>query len=188
MSMNELPHEVAVGREGPVALGAAVYDPHSRMLFVGGRRHGLEPRLAGVLALLIARSGAPVTRDEFLDQVWGDAGSDEALTQAVSRLRRLLGDAQAVKTLPRVGYQLGVTPCSAEIPAQTRVPVALRWLTSRVGGGQLGSHLAAFAAGFALAALVGLSWLVAQGPALMEEEIIITGPVQNVDIVRFSED
>jgi len=178
----------AVDRGGPVALGAAVYDPRSRSLFVGGRRHGLEPRVAGVLALLIARSGAPVTRDEFLDQVWGEAGSDEALTQAVSRLRRLLGDAQAVKTLPRVGYQLGVTPQQAAIPTQSGAIMTLQSLMSRAGGRRLGSHAMAFAAGFALAAIVGLLWLVAHGPISIEEEIFITGPGQSTELVRLSED
>ena len=75
-----------------------------------GDRQRLEPRLAGVLGLLVQRAGLPVTRDEFLETVWDEDGSDEALNQAISRLRRLLGDARLIATLPRVGYRLTVEP------------------------------------------------------------------------------
>ncbi len=70
----------------------------------------LEPRLSGVLALLVQRGKTTVTRDEFLATVWDDEGSDEALTQAISRLRKVLGDSSLIETVPRIGYRLSVSP------------------------------------------------------------------------------
>lgn len=98
------------------------------LLRVGSAEKRLEPRIAGVLALLVQRGGEPVTRDEFLDTVWDEDGSDEALTQAISRLRQLLGDRALIKTLPRIGYQLTVTPqaldgAPAQAPAAPPMPV-----------------------------------------------------------------
>lgn len=73
----------------------------------------LEPRLCGVLALLVQRGQNIVTRDEFLDTVWDNNGSDEALTQAISRLRKILGDSSLIETVPRIGYRLAVCPEAA---------------------------------------------------------------------------
>lgn len=87
-------------------LGDAECDLLAGTLDRAGKHHRLEPRLAGVLHLLARRGTTPVTRDEFLDTVWDEDGSDEALNQAISRLRRLLGDAALIRTLPRVGYCL----------------------------------------------------------------------------------
>lgn len=178
--------DAALGTE-PVSLGAAVYDPRARALYVAGRRHALEPKLAGVLALLVAQAGAPVTRDALLDAVWGDAGSDEALTQAVSRLRRLLGDADAIATLPRVGYQLAVEPRPAGAAPSVGPRAALAaWLRAR--GPRVGSHAAAFAAGFALAAAVAAVWIGTHTRVSLEKEIVITGPATEAELVRLAEE
>lgn len=87
-------------------IGAAVCDLSEGRIVEAGREERLEPRLCGVLALLVQHAPEPVTRDMFLDIVWAGEGSDEALTQSISRLRRLLGDAGAIRTHPRIGYSL----------------------------------------------------------------------------------
>ncbi|WP_300527730.1 winged helix-turn-helix domain-containing protein [Maricaulis sp.] len=92
------------------ALDAVQVEISEGLLQIGAEQKRLEPRIAGVLALLVQRNGEAVTRDEFLDTVWDEDGSDEALTQAISRLRHLLGDRDLIKTLPRIGYRLSVTP------------------------------------------------------------------------------
>jgi hypothetical protein len=61
-----------------------------------------------------------LSRDELLALAWEADASDEALTQAISRLRKLLGDRKAIETIPRVGYRL-TAPVSAA-PANTRTP------------------------------------------------------------------
>ena len=87
-------------------IGTAFCDLSEGRIVEAGRVERLEPRLCGVLALLVQHAPEPVTRDMFLDIVWAGEGSDEALTQSISRLRRLLGDAGAIRTHPRVGYSL----------------------------------------------------------------------------------
>lgn len=89
-----------------VAIGDAVCDLSTGTIETNGKLSRLEPRLCGVLALFIQRGPTVITRDEFLEIVWDNEGSDEALTQAVSRLRKLLGDTELIETVPRIGYRL----------------------------------------------------------------------------------
>jgi DNA-binding winged helix-turn-helix (wHTH) protein len=93
-----------------IQVGHAVLDLSARELIVAGAPVRLEPRLFAVLAKLAASEGAQVSRDELL-ACWGDeAGSDEALTQSISVIRRLLGDTtrpyRVIQTLPKSGYRL----------------------------------------------------------------------------------
>ena len=89
-----------------LAIGEAIFDRETRTLRMSGTDHRLEPRLAGVLECLVSDAGIPVTRDQLLDRVWGQDGSDEALTQCISRLRRMLGTGAEIRTLPKIGYVL----------------------------------------------------------------------------------
>ncbi|MEQ9469336.1 MAG: winged helix-turn-helix domain-containing protein [Roseitalea porphyridii] len=107
-----------------LALGDAVFDRFTRTMVVDGREHRLEPRLAGVLECLIADAGIPVTREALLDRVWGDDGSDEALTQSVSRLRRMLGEGCEIRTMPKIGYVLMADPMPVDSVEQVTVPDA----------------------------------------------------------------
>jgi len=93
-----------------IALGDAVVDRFARSVHLDGKAQQLEPRVAGVLDCLVAEAGIPVTRAALLDRVWGADGSDEALTQTVSRLRRMLGESVEIRTQPRVGYVLATKP------------------------------------------------------------------------------
>lgn len=100
------PADVAPVPARRFTIGTAVCDLSEGRIVEAGREARLEPRLCGVLALLVQHAPEPVTRDMFLDIVWAGEGSDEALTQSISRLRRLLGDAGAIRTHPRIGYSL----------------------------------------------------------------------------------
>jgi DNA-binding winged helix-turn-helix (wHTH) protein len=88
-------------------------------LVVDGDPQRLEPKIAGALYLLVRRGNEVVTRDEFLDSVWGEEGSDEALNQAISRLRRLLGDSGIIETVPRVGYRLRDAAIQTDSPVHS---------------------------------------------------------------------
>ena len=64
-----------------------------------------------VLLQLAARPGQVITRTELLDAVWGATiVQEDALTQAVSQLRRLLDDDPRrpayIETIPKQGYRL----------------------------------------------------------------------------------
>ena len=53
----------------------------------------LEPRLATLLTSLASRKGDLVTKEMLLEEVWeGAVVSDDSIAQAVSRLRKILGD------------------------------------------------------------------------------------------------
>ena len=74
-------------------------------------RQAVEPKVMDVLCLMARRPGDTVTRDTFLDDVWGvKFGSDESLTRAISILRKRLGDQHGrrtiIETVPRKGYKL----------------------------------------------------------------------------------
>ena len=141
-----------VRRSRYVAMGALVFDRDRSLLAAQGETTRLEPKVAAVLSILIEQGASPVTRDELLNRIWGDEGSDEALTQAVSRLRRLAGDAALIETIPRVGYQLAVMPETASgLPEGLQAPV-------RSGPFRNGraSHVYSFAAGATSMAFVAL--------------------------------
>ncbi|SDM01969.1 Transcriptional regulatory protein, C terminal [Maricaulis salignorans] len=152
-----------------VQIGAAVCDLRSGVLEIDGRSHRLEPRLAGVLDLLVRRAGAPVTRDEFLETVWDEDGSDEALNQAISRLRRLLGRADLIVTLPRIGYRLALDPAPgvlAGLPAGERSSASLGALLS-------GLDRNSFIAGFVAAVLCCAVLYALFGTRIVEREFEI---------------
>lgn len=94
----------------------------------------LEPKAAEVLACLARRAGEVVTREELLAVVWsGMVVGDDALTQAVIKLRKALGDdarqPRFIETISKRGYRLiapvsGPAASSVDAPAPvTEVPV-----------------------------------------------------------------
>lgn len=64
-----------------------------------------------VLLYLVKHHDRPVSKDELLENIWaGKVVSEDALTVAISQLRKALGDSARqpdyIKTLPGKGYQL----------------------------------------------------------------------------------
>lgn len=76
----------------------------------------LEPRVMALLVEFSRRHGEVLSRAHLLDSVWSEVTvGDDALTMAVSKLRRALGplsegSGDFIETIPRVGYRLTVTP------------------------------------------------------------------------------
>jgi Tol biopolymer transport system component/DNA-binding winged helix-turn-helix (wHTH) protein len=71
----------------------------------------VEPRVMDVLVCLAEHAGEVVSRDQMLDELWGDAVVVEhVLTRAVSELRRLLKDDPEtplfIETIRKRGYRL----------------------------------------------------------------------------------
>jgi len=98
-------------RGAPFRLGAIVVRPDRHELDVNGRIVRLEPRLMSVLTELAAHGGETVRREQLLDAAWDEDGADEALTLAISRLRRALGaHGCIIATVPKRGYRLTVIP------------------------------------------------------------------------------
>lgn len=74
-----------------------------------GHRVEMRPQVYHLLRFLALNAGRVVSKDELHDAVWpGLVVTDDSLVQAVSDLRRVLGDAgpRLIKTVPRRGYCL----------------------------------------------------------------------------------
>jgi hypothetical protein len=71
----------------------------------------------GLLACLVVNAGQPMSSDQLVDELWGDAGSDDAARTVqtyVSQLRNLLrGEAASLQTRPG-GYVLEVDPAAVD--------------------------------------------------------------------------
>lgn len=92
--------------------GTAEFDEARFELCVAGLPVEVEPRALEVLAYLLRHAGEVVTKDELLREVWaGRATVDKVLTNAINKLRRALGEANAIHltTQSRVGYRLDGT-------------------------------------------------------------------------------
>jgi transcriptional activator of cad operon len=95
----------------PLRIGDWVLDPSIDTVRRGEEIQKLEPRTTRLLLLLAGASGAVVSVDRILTEVWsGVVVGPASVYQAVSRLRRLLGDTDPeptyIATVPRRGYRL----------------------------------------------------------------------------------
>lgn len=87
-----------------------VLDLDDRQLSRDGVPLELSGRYLDALALMLAESGRLVSKDRFMDEVWrGVPVTDEALTQCVRSLRKVLGDdatrPRFIETVPKYGYR-----------------------------------------------------------------------------------
>src|SRR5262245_11356655 len=92
-------------------IGEWTVEPAWNRISAMGETRKVEPRVMRVLATLAAASGRPLTREGLLDSVWaGVHVNEEALSRAVSELRRALGDDPAapryIATIRKGGYSL----------------------------------------------------------------------------------
>ena len=91
----------------------------------------IEPKVAEVLVYLARRAGQVVSREELLSAVWpGVVVGDDALTQAIIKLRKALGDDARrpayIETLSKRGYRLIAPVAVAEEPARIAMPLAAK--------------------------------------------------------------
>ncbi|MEH6662022.1 MAG: winged helix-turn-helix domain-containing protein [Parasphingorhabdus sp.] len=110
-----------------ISIGEIIVDIPKNQLVMGKQVHQLEPRLVRVLLILCENAGEVVSREALLSAVSAlPYAGDESLTQAISKLRTMLGDKpkspKYIKTIPRQGYLL-LTP--AEIIDQPVQQVAI---------------------------------------------------------------
>ncbi len=92
--------------------GTAEFDEARFELRVAGLPVDVEPRALEVLAYLLRHAGEVVTKEELLREVWaGRVTVDKVLPNAIAKLRRALGEANAEQlvTQSRIGYRLDGT-------------------------------------------------------------------------------
>src|SRR5580698_8250412 len=92
-------------------IGDWCVDPQSGQISRDGPAVRVEARTMRLLLCLAARPGEVVSIEELLSQVWPDvAVSQDSVYQAVTSLRRLLGDDPKqpayIATVPRLGYRM----------------------------------------------------------------------------------
>jgi len=94
----------------PFRLGSWLVDPSLDTISRGTQSIKLEPRMMRLLTCLADAPGAVVSQDRLLAEVWaGVVVGPASVYQAVSQLRRLLGDTDPepsyIATVPRKGYR-----------------------------------------------------------------------------------
>ncbi len=112
----------------PFRLGAWRVIPSLNRLTIDDQTVHLEPKLMEVLVRLAMADGHVVSRDEFMDEVWGDTiVSNDVLFRCISELRKIFGDDAAepeyIETIRKTGYRL-LKEVEFEEPAAKRNPVA----------------------------------------------------------------
>lgn len=85
-------------------------DADAGILFGGAEPIPLGQRAVLLLALLVRRAGAPVSKDELIEAAWpNQTVEDSNLTVQIAAVRRMLadisGEAHWIETLPRRGYR-----------------------------------------------------------------------------------
>ncbi len=136
-------------------------DPANRRLQSGGKPVELNARYLDALVLLVAAGGDLVTKERFHDEVWrGVPVTDEALTQCIRTLRRLLGDdavrPRFIATVPKHGYRFVAPVAVADGACEVR-PIAsqgarrMDWpaFVAIAGGGTLGGIVTGLIGGLA---------------------------------------
>ncbi len=125
----------------------------------------INARYFDALALLAANPGQMISKDRFMAEVWrGVPVTDEALTQCVKTLRRLLGDNASaprfIETVPKHGYRF-VAAVNEEAPAEVQVMPSADWQSSLAlaGAGTIGGGMAGLVGGL----IYGMAGVSRQG-------------------------
>ncbi|WP_420430774.1 winged helix-turn-helix domain-containing protein [Hyphobacterium sp.] len=160
--------------ENAYRISGRVYHPAQGLIRTAHGIVRLEPRLARLLDLFVQSPGKALSRSDILDKVWAENGSDEALTQAVSRLRRHLGH-DTIRTLPRIGYVLATPPEPIALDSEPAEEPALPQVAQSPGSSRLRMGIAFFAG---LATGIALAVLLA--PVLMTRQIEIEESVNGL--------
>ncbi|WP_407119240.1 winged helix-turn-helix domain-containing protein [Bradyrhizobium sp. LMG 9283] len=95
-------------------------DTDAGILFHGAEPAPLGQRAVLLLAMLVQRGGAPVSKDALIEAAWPAVAVEESnLTVQIAALRRTLaaisGEARWIETLPRRGYRY-VGPAAMTLP------------------------------------------------------------------------
>lgn len=164
------------GSTGPLRIGDWLVDPGTDTISQGDKSQKLEPRTMRLLMLLAQSQGTVVSADRLLAEIWaGVVVSPSSVYQAISRLRRLLGDTDPtptyIATVPRKGYRLVAPVRLIEAPAPVEPKPSVgprRWpLLAGIGGVLLV---------ICTVLVIGWTQFGKRAPALMETSSIVVLP------------
>lgn len=85
--------------------------PSQNRISKDGQTVQLEPKVMQVLVTLARRPGQTVTKEQFMEEVWGDTVvTNDVLSRCISELRKVLGDdardPRYIETIRKTGYRL----------------------------------------------------------------------------------
>lgn len=118
-------------------VGAWSVDPRSGRISRDDQSLRVDDRSMRLLVCLAEHAGRTVTIDQLLDEVWaGAVVSQDSVYQAVTSLRRLLGDDRRapayIATVPRQGYRL-VASVAPDVGPAAAVPMKAAPSRRRLG-------------------------------------------------------
>ncbi len=106
-------------------IGECLVQPEVNRLVVDGAETPIEPKAMDVLLCLASEPGRVISRQELLERAWdGSFVTDDALTQAIVQLRRVLKDSaeepRYIETIRKKGYRLvaEVSPIPGLMPVE----------------------------------------------------------------------
>jgi DNA-binding winged helix-turn-helix (wHTH) protein/TolB-like protein len=115
-----------------IRFGVFAFNPSTGELRRDGIQVRLQPQPAKVLAILAARPGEVVSREDLRQRVWADGtfvDFERGLNFCIAQIRSALGDSaespRFIETLPRRGYRF-VAPVHAEPPQSSAVDRGLQ--------------------------------------------------------------
>jgi len=109
-----------------IQIGDWECQPQANRLTHGDTVAELEPQVMDLLLVFADRPGEVLTKTEIIEAVWGEViVNDDALSRALWKLRRALGDdaksPRYIETVPKRGYRLiadvSYPPSAAEVAA-----------------------------------------------------------------------
>src|SRR5262245_52257005 len=105
------------------------FDTETGRLWAGEREVRLTPKAAGVMTMLVAHVGEPVTKEDLFASIWpGTVVTDDALTTCIAELRRALEDdprqPRFIETRHRRGYRFVALTLPVETGSTSRPPSA----------------------------------------------------------------
>lgn len=85
--------------------------PDQNLIDSGSDQIYVEPKTMSVLVFLIEKQGQTISREEFINEVWGGTVvTDNSLNQSISKLRKIFNDETAkpriIETVSKRGYRL----------------------------------------------------------------------------------
>ncbi|MBZ5583057.1 MAG: AAA family ATPase [Acidobacteriia bacterium] len=134
--------------EGVYEFGPFRLETRERRLLRDGRPVKLRGKVLDTLRVLVSRPGCLVEKDDLIAAVWPDTVVEENnLAHNINALRKALGDASLIETVPGKGYRfLGATHPAAVAPAPRSAEIPTDGLALLERDHQLNSLHAAFAA------------------------------------------
>lgn len=100
-------------------IGPFTLDRRTLLLLREGEIVKVPMKTVEVLLVLLDRRGEVVTKDELLKAAWPDSIVEEAnLTVHVALLRKILGGAAPIETIPKRGYRLVAEAPPSKTPAE----------------------------------------------------------------------